>query len=154
MRQGVLPGVLPAVWLVLGLLSLPALAHGLLVSVKVEGRAIVGTVYYSDGLLAVGEFVQLFDDDAPQTAPQEATTDAKGNFRFENGTLGHRYRVLAHGEEGHHTEMQLILQEGAKAQLNDADAVADEAAGPPAWLVLGGLLALSALPAWWLRKRS
>lgn len=142
-----------AMCLVLGLLSLPAFSHGLLVSVKVEAQAIVGKVYYSDGLLAAGEFVQLFDEDAPELLPREATTDDQGGFRFEDGVPGHRYRVVAHGEEGHHTEMLLTLKEGAKAQLHDPDGELADDQGLPAWLVLGGVLVLSAVPAWWLRRR-
>ncbi len=130
-----------------------ALAHGLLVSVHGEGSSVIGTVYYSDGALAVGEFVQLIDADAPAESPRSTTADGDGNFRFDGATVGHRYRVIAEGEEGHVTEMELVLAEGAKARLNDADGAPAEEEGLPAWLVIGGLLLLSLVPAFLLRRK-
>lgn len=139
--------------LLLAVVSLGVQAHGLLVSVKGEGSSIVGTVYYSDGALAVGEFVQLLDTDAPTQPPRTSNADSDGQFRFDDATIGHRYRVIVEGEEGHVTEMELLLAEGEKAKLNDADGATEEESGFPAWLVIGGLLLLSAIPAWALRKK-
>ena len=139
--------------LLVSLVSLAVHAHGLLVSVKGEGSSIVGTVYYSDGALAVGEFVQLIDTDAPAEPPRTGNADSDGRFRFDNATVGHRYRIIVEGEEGHVTEMELRLAEGEKARLNDADGAAEEEGGFPAWLVIGGLLLLSAIPAFFLRKK-
>ena len=133
--------------------SLSAYAHGLLVSARTEGNAVVGTMYYSDGALAAGEFVELIDVDAPSEHKPGVTTSSDGTFRFENAITGHRYRIIAHGEEGHETEMELVFAEGAKAKLNDPDGAPAEESGPPAWLIIGGLLALSLIPARLLRKR-
>lgn len=139
--------------LLLSLVSLAVHAHGLLVSVKGEGSSIVGTVYYSDGALAVGEFVQLIDTDAPSEPPRTGNADSDGRFRFDDATVGHRYRIIVEGEEGHVTEMELLLAEGEKARLNDADGAAEDEGGFPAWLVIGGLLVLSAIPAYLLKKK-
>ena len=134
------------------LVSLVVHAHGLLVSVKGEGSSIFGTVYYSDGALAVGEFVQLIDTDAPAEPPRTSNADSDGGFRFDDATVGHRYRIIVEGEEGHVTEMELLLAQGEKARLNDKDGAAEEEGGFPAWQVIGGLLLLSAIPAFFLRK--
>jgi hypothetical protein len=127
----------------------PALAHGLLVSVQGEGAAVTGRVYYSDGAPGAGEYVELRDLTAPAAQPLTAVTDAGGGFRFP-GVAGRSYAVIAHGEEGHITEMQLTLAAGERGRLVDAEARA-EGGAPPAWLVIGGLLALSTIPALWLR---
>lgn len=140
-----------------GLLLLAAplagLAHGLFVKARGEGRSILGTVYYSDGALAVGEYVELQDLDAPDQAAQGVQTDGNGGFRFESAVDGHRYRIVAYGEEGHQTELSLVFSEGARARLDEPDAAPADEGGLPAWLVIGGLLALSIVPARMLRKR-
>jgi hypothetical protein len=47
------------------------------------------------------------------------TTDTAGNFRFD-GVAGHRYALIAHGEEGHTTEMEITLGAGERGRLVDA----------------------------------
>jgi hypothetical protein len=100
-------------------MAVPALAHGFLVSVRGEGSAITGRVYYSDGAPGAGEFVELRDlTDGAQTV-RSGTTDTAGNFRFD-GVAGHRYALIAHGEEGHTTEMEITLGAGERGRLVDA----------------------------------
>lgn len=130
----------------------PAFAHGLLVSVRGEGSDIVGRVYYSDGTAGAGEFVELRDLTQPDSAAQSAAADARGAFRFP-GVQGRLYAVVAHGEEGHTTEMQLTLVAGERGRLVEAPSPTAGFRAPPAWAVVGGLLLLSAIPALWLRRR-
>ena len=130
----------------------PALAHGLLVQARADGGAIVGRVYYSDGTAGAGEFVQLRDLSEPSRPPVGASTDGQGGFRFVAAT-GHRYAVVAHGEEGHTTEVTLTAAAGERARLTEPSTPSAEADAPPAWLIIGGLLLLSLPVAWWLNRR-
>lgn len=128
----------------------PAAAHGLLVTATAEGSVVVGRVYYSDGAPGVREFVELRDLTDPARAAASAQTDGRGAFRLP-GTPGHAYAVIAHGEEGHTTEVRLTLAPGESARLaGEPEAPRDPF---PAWAVIGALLAASALAALWLRKR-
>jgi hypothetical protein len=134
-------------------LAAPAFAHGLLVSARSDGDTVAGRVYYSDGAPGAGEYVEFRDLTDPARPARTAAADATGGFRFP-GVPGHRYAVIAHGEEGHTTELQVELRAGERARLSDA-APAD-AAGlslPPAWMLIGALLLLSTVPALWLRAR-
>lgn len=99
----------------------PAAAHGLLVSIRGEGRFVTGRVYYSDGTLGTGQYAELKDLSAPGAKPRSGKTDAHGGFRFE-GVPGHRYRFLTEGEEGHQTEMLITLAAGARGKFIDGDA--------------------------------
>ncbi len=134
----------------------PALAHGLLVQVRGEGSSVTGRVYYSDGAPGAGEFVELRDLTEPARPVVSGATDAEGRFRFA-GVPGRQYAVVAHGEEGHTTEMRLTLASGERGRLVDAPAAESTEGGgfpwPPAWMLIGGLLLLSTLPALWLRMR-
>jgi len=132
----------------------PAWGHGLLVAVQSEANAVTGRVYYSDGTPGVGEFVELRDLSAPVTGTLSASTDAQGKFRFA-AAPGHRYAVIAHGEEGHTTEMQITVADGKRGRLIEKpSADGDQMPGlPPAWLVIGMALLVSAGVALWLRKR-
>ena len=133
-------------------MAVPALAHGFLVSVRGEGTVISGRVYYSDGAPGAGEFVELRDlTDGAQPA-RSGTTDTAGTFRFD-GVAGHRYALIAHGEEGHTTEMEITLRAGERGRLVDAPAPAGLPWPPPAWAVIGAVLLLSTIPALWLRRR-
>ena len=127
------------------LLPMPLLAHGLLVSIHGDGRFISGKVYYSDGEIGAGQYAELTDLDAPGTKPQISKTDASGAFRFP-GIPGHHYRFLTEGEEGHTTEMRIVLADGAKGNFIDHDAPAPGWHMPPAWAVIGGLLLLISIP--------
>lgn len=140
------------------LFSPAALAHGLLMKLEREGDAIAGTLYYSNGQRAGGEWIELFDEARPGAAVQTIRTQGDGSFRL-HGEQGHRYRVRASGEEGHEITMTIAF-DGAQARGKMVGGPQEEGAAPseaeavPAWAVLGGLLALSAIPALWLRRRA
>ena len=136
---------------VLILLAVPACAHGLLVSIHGEGGIIFGKVFYSNGDIGAGQYDELTDLDRPGSTPQTGKTAADGSFRFE-GIPGHHYRFMTEGEEGHTSEMRITLAEGAKGRFVDHDAVIRPYT-PPAWLVIGGLLALISVPVLWVRSR-
>ncbi|MDQ3039041.1 MAG: carboxypeptidase-like regulatory domain-containing protein [Pseudomonadota bacterium] len=135
------------------LLTASAFAHGLLVKVRGEGNTVSGTVYYSNGTPGAGEWVQLTDLSHPAMPPQGVNAGPDGSFRFV-GIQERRYRIVVAGEEGHSVTSELTLTEGARGQFVDDDAPAKRGwTTPPAWLVIGGLLLLSIIPAVWLRRR-
>src|ERR1041384_4130238 len=68
--------------------ALPASAHGLLARVRAEGNVIVGTVFYSSGEPAGGEWVQVYDKSNGNAKAAEFAAGAGGEFRFE-GVAGH-----------------------------------------------------------------
>lgn len=128
-------------------LSAQAAGHGLLVTATEDRGAIVRRVYYSDGTAGAGEFVELRDLGAPRSQPQSATTDNSGAFRFP-ALIGHRYALLAYGEEGHMTEVRLTLSTGARGRMVDnpePGAKTAEEGLLPAWMMIGALLGISAL---------
>jgi hypothetical protein len=115
-------------------------AHGLLLRLENTNTAVAGVAYYTNGAIAAGEYVELVDLDAPPGAvPVGTPTDAAGGFRFA-ARAGGRYRLLAHGDEGHVTELEFTLGEAKAPRLVDGD---EESAGPPAWAVIGGVLVLA-----------
>jgi hypothetical protein len=125
---------------ILAALPAPVLAHGLLLRLENAESTVAGVAYYTNGAIAAGEYVELVDLDAPDAAPVGAPTDAAGGFRFA-ARAGGRYRLVAHGDEGHRTELEFTLGEARTPHLVDDDAEA--AAGPPAWAVIGGVLLLA-----------
>lgn len=129
----------------------PASAHGLLMTANAEGAAVTGRVYYSDGTSGADQSIELRDLTRPEAQPVWLNTDDQGAYRFA-ATPGHRYAVVAHGEEGHTTEMQLTVGAGEHGRLVDQPE-ADEGGLPPAWAVIGGALLLSAVVALGLRLR-
>ena len=135
------------------LLTTSAFAHGLLVKVRGEGNAVSGTVYYSNGTPGAGEWVQLTDLTHPAMPLQGINAGPDGGFRF-TGIKGRQYRIVVAAEEGHSVTSELTLTEGARGQFIDDDAPAKQGwSTPPAWLVIGGVLLLSTIPAVWLRRR-
>lgn len=135
-----------------------ALAHGLLISVRGEGAQVTGKIYYSNGQAGAGEWVQLFDLTEPGAKPLAMASSPDGSFRFA-GAAGHRYRVTASGDEGHVVDSEITLAPGARGRFveRQSDVAAIGGGGfkaPPAWALLGGLLALSMIPALWWRSRS
>lgn len=134
------------------LASTPALAHGLLMKLEAQGTEIAGELYFSNGQRAGGVWVELFDAADKATALATVQTRPDGTFRFQ-GQHGHRYEVRATGEEGHEISMTIAL-EGAQARgTMVTETPADTSREIPAWAVIGGVLALSMIPALWLRQR-
>lgn len=135
-------------WLAALLLSVPgiATAHGLLLDAESDGNTVRGTVYYSNGDLAVRESVELLDLSTPNAAPVSAQTDDDGRFHFPT-VANHRYRVSAYGEEGHSVEVELDAKPESRPELIENGAAEGSALWPPpAWAVIGGALLLSLLP--------
>lgn len=130
-----------ALALLVALLPTVALAHGLLLRLENGPETVAGVAYYTNGAIAAGEYVELVDLEAPGGKPVGAPTDAAGRFSFE-ARAGGRYRLVAHGDEGHTTEIEFTLGEARAPRLVDADADAT-ADSPPAWVVLGGVLLLA-----------
>lgn len=132
----------------------PALAHGLLMKLTAEGPVIVGELYYSNGAKAAGEWIEAVDLAASQAAPITLQTGEDGGFRVR-GREGRTYRITATGEEGHTVAMELSLTPRARPKLADEPTAAKpEAEAPPAWMLIGGLLLLSIVPALWLKRRA
>ncbi len=137
-------------WLVV---AASASAHGLLVSVRGDGSTVSGTAYYSNGMAGAGEWVEMYDLTRPDAPPLAAQAGPDGGFSFP-GVEGGRYRIVVSGEEGHSVESEITLTAGARGQFVDRDAPAEPGRKtPPAWLVIGGLLLASVIPALWLRRR-
>lgn len=133
--------------------AIPVHAHGLLMKLRAEGARVAGEVYYSNGTKASGEWVEVRSLTDHEAAPQTLQTDAEGRFSAP-GIQGHRYLLVATGEEGHSIEMEIMLAPGARGKLLE-NGVPVEPAGEeyPAWAIIGGLLLLSAWPALWLQRR-
>lgn len=143
-------------WLVCLLLLLPglAVAHGLLLDAKHVGDKIEGTVYYSNGELAVRESVELLDLSTPNAAAVAAETDDSGKFSFP-ATEGRRYRISAYAAEGHGVDIEIDAVANARPKLIETEAAAAEEQSwmPPAWAVIGFLLLASLVPVVISRRR-
>jgi hypothetical protein len=138
------------------LLCLPGLAaaHGLLLDAENHGDAITGTLYYSNGELAVREPVELLDLSTPAAVPLTGETDDAGKFSFPV-TANHRYRISAYGGEGHGVQVEIDAAVNARPQLIDSGAAADSSSWvPPAWAVIGLLLLVSMVPIFVAKRRS
>jgi hypothetical protein len=141
--------------LLIALLCLPglAMAHGLLLDAEHLGDQITGTVYYSNGELAVREAVELLDLSTANAAPIAGETDDSGKFSFKV-TANNRYRISAYGGEGHSVAVDLEAVANAKPTLVNDDAAAEESSWlPPAWAVIGGLLLASLVPVLLARRK-
>lgn len=131
-----------------------AAAHGLLLDAKHVGDHIEGTVYYSNGELAVREPVELLDLSTANAAPDTADTDDAGKFSFP-ATQGHRYRISAYAAEGHGVDVELEAVADARPQLIEKEAAAEDQSWlPPAWAVIGFLLLASLVPVVISRRRA
>jgi hypothetical protein len=138
------------------LLCLPGLAaaHGLLLDAENHGDAITGTVYYSNGELAVREPVELLDLSTPAAGPATGETDEAGKFSFPV-TAGHRYRISVYGGEGHDVQVEIDAVADARPQLIDSEAATESSSWvPPAWAVIGLLLLASMVPIFVAKRRS
>lgn len=139
------------------LLVLPSLAvaHGLLLDARHVGDHIEGTVYYSNGELAVRETVELTDLSTPNATAVVAETDDAGKFKFP-AVSGHRYRISAYGDEGHSVDVEIEAVADARPRLIESEAAASEERSwlPPAWAVIGLLLLASMVPVVLARRRN
>lgn len=143
-------------WMACLVMLLPCLvfAHGLLLDAKHVGDKIEGTVYYSNGELAVRESVELLDLSTPNGAAAAGETDSDGKFSFPV-TAGHRYRISAYAAEGHGVDIEIDAVADARAQLIETEAAAQEQSWmPPAWAVIGVLLLASMVPVVISRRRA
>jgi hypothetical protein len=143
-------------WMTCLALLLPCLAfaHGLLLDAKHVNDKIEGTVYYSNGELAVRESVELLDLTTANGTPVAGETDDDGKFSFPV-TAGHRYRVSAYAAEGHGVDIELDAAADARPQLIENEAAAQEQSWlPPAWAVIGLLLLASMVPVVISRRRN
>lgn len=141
------------IWLSL-LLPCFAFAHGLLLDARHVGERIEGTVYYTNGELAVREAVELLDLSTPGSAVVTGETDDSGRFSFPV-TSGHRYRISAYAAEGHGVDIEIDAVANAKPRLIEDEAAAEQGDGlPPAWAVIGLLLLASIVPVVISRRRN
>lgn len=143
-------------WIACLVLLLPylAFAHGLLLDAKHVGDKIEGTVYYSNGELAVRESVELLDLTTPISTAVAGETDDAGKFSFPV-TDGHRYRVSAYAAEGHGVDIEIEATADARPKLIENEAAAEEQSWlPPAWAVIGLLLLASMVPVVISRRRN
>ncbi len=142
-----------AAGMLLWLVTVSAFAHGLLVSVRGDGSTVRGTVYYSNGTPGAGEWVEMYDLIRPSAPPLGINAGPDGGFSFP-AVEGGRYRILVSGEEGHSVESEITLTAGARGKFVDRDAPVEQGwTWPPAWMVIGGLLLASVIPALWFRRR-
>jgi len=131
-----------------------AAAHGLLLDAKHVGDRIEGTVYYSNGELAVRESVELLDLSAPNATAVAGETDEAGKFSFAAAD-GHRYRISAYAAEGHGVDIEIDAVANARPKLIEMEAAAEEQSWmPPAWAVIGFLLLASLVPVVIARRRA
>jgi hypothetical protein len=146
---------LPVSILLVVLLSAPcfAWAHGLLLDAENHGETIAGTVYYSNGELAVREAVELLDLSTPDATPVAGETDGAGKFSFPVSAK-HRYRISAYGAEGHGVDVEIEAVTGAQPKLIDTAAAQERSWLLPAWAVIGAILLASMVPAVISRRRS
>lgn len=139
------------------ILLLPGLAfaHGLLLDAKHVGEHIEGTVYYSNGELAVRESVELLDLSTPNASAVAAETDDAGKFKFPVAS-GHRYRISAYAAEGHGVDVEIEAVADARPRLIEMESAATEEQSwlPPAWAVIGLLLLASMVPVVLARRRN
>lgn len=135
MRSNRMRTLAPLRWLTCFIVLLPALAfaHGLLLDARHVGDRIEGTVYYSNGELAVRESVELLDLTAPNgTAAVAGETDADGKFSFPVSP-GHRYRISAYAAEGHGVDIEIDATADARPRLIEKEAASEEQSWlPPA----------------------
>lgn len=130
-----------------------AAAHGLLLDAKHVHDKIEGTVYYSNGELAVRESVELLDLSTPHATAAVGETDSAGKFSFTVAD-GHRYRVSAHAAEGHGVDVEIEAVANARPKLIEKQAAVEEQSWlPPAWAVIGFLLLASLVPVVISRRR-
>ena len=115
----------------------PALAHDLDLVLRADQRELSGQLRYSDDTPAGGNFVRVSNLSDPDIAVLALQTDAEGRFRL-TAVPGHRYEVTVEGDEGHSTASRIELPGRS---------------WPPVYMILGLLLLLSLLPAWWLQRR-
>lgn len=131
-----------------------ALAHGLLLDAKHVGEHIEGTVYYTNGELAVREVVELSDLSTSNASAVVAETDDAGKFKFPVAA-GHRYRISAYAAEGHGVDVEIEAVADARPRLVEMEAAAEEHSWlPPAWAVIGLLLLASMVPVVLARRRN
>lgn len=131
-----------------------AAAHGLLLDARHVGDKIEGTVYYSNGELAVRESVELLDLSTPNATAVAGETDDAGKFSFPAAD-GHRYRVSAYAAEGHGVDIEIDAVANARPKLIETEAAAEEQSWmPPAWAVIGFLLLASLVPVVITRRRA
>jgi len=144
------------VLVVWALVATAASAHGLLVQLRSDGQSVSGTVYFSDGQPGAGEWVQMHDLTSPSAAVKSINAGPDGGFRFP-ASPGHRYRVSVSGDEGHTVDSEIVAEPAARGRFIERyTAVAATDGGPslpPAWALIAGLLLLSAVPAWFLKRR-
>jgi hypothetical protein len=153
MRSNGMQLIARIVWLVFLLPGLAA-AHGLLLDAKHVGDKIEGTVYYSNGELAVRESVELLDLSTPSATAAVGETDSSGKFSFTVAD-GHRYRVSAYAAEGHGVDVEIDAVANARPTLIEKEAAAAEQSWlPPAWAVIGFLLLASLVPVAISRRRA
>jgi hypothetical protein len=131
-----------------------AAAHGLLLDAKHVGDKIEGTVYYSNGELAVRESVELLDLSTPNATAAVGESDSAGKFSF-TVTNGHRYRVSAYAAEGHGVDVEIEAIANSRPTLIEKEAATEEQSWlPPAWAVIGFLLLASLVPVAISRRRA
>lgn len=124
---------------------LASVAHGLLMDAETDGLTITGTLYYSNGDLAVRELVELQDLTDTNAPPASSQTDDAGRFTFAVVPSRH-YRLSAYGDEGHSVVLELEAVANARPQLQDESSDTQATQFLPAWAVVGGLLLLSLVP--------
>lgn len=139
---------LPALALLLALWPPGAAAHGMHLEAGPasthDGWIIQGKLSYTDESAAAGNYIRVENLDAPDFPPLALQTGPAGRFQLP-ALAGHRYRVIAQGEEGHTTEMEVLIAPRA------APAAEDD--GWPIYLVIAAFLMASLVPAYFLREQ-
>ncbi|GAB3284334.1 carboxypeptidase regulatory-like domain-containing protein [Parahaliea aestuarii] len=139
----------PLVFLLLVQWQPAAWGHGMHLqagTAKTEvGWVIKGQLSYSDDSAAAGNYIQVENLSRPDFPALALQTREDGSFQLP-GLPGDRYRVSAHGDEGHTTETEFVFAPPVAEGGQHDD-------GWPVYVILALLLLASLLPAYWLRER-
>lgn len=108
------------------------------------GWVIEGLLSYSDQSPAEGNYIRIENLDDPQYPALALQTDAGGRFQLP-ALAGKRYRITAQGDEGHSTQVELLVAPPAESEAEEG--------GWPIYLVIAAFLLASLVPAHLLRRR-
>ena len=157
------------VLIVIALLPQVALAHGVRVTVSMDGEVITGLVTYADGSPMVNASAELcrFNPADAQTLLAQSRSNGEGRFAFPAPRSTGKFQITVDDGLGHRGKTSLIVSADTPAP-SSADADTSASITPPAglqtssvetnwvrWLSgLGYLLGLFGLVSWWFSRRA
>lgn len=155
--------------IVTALLPQLALAHGVHVTVSINGEVITGLVTYADGSPMVNASAELSRSDPSDTRTllAQSHSNDEGRFAFPAPRAPGEFQITVDDGLGHRGKTSLIVSANTPAP-SSADADTSAPITPPAglqtssvekhwvrWLSgLGYLLGLFGLVSWWFSRRA